>query len=565
MGLRSARSLQQRIVASVLLGLGVVLVGLGYLATLAFEHNRDAVLAERLAVAQEKRQALDHEVADALDLLGRLGRDLAPRLRTGSSDDVSKILSHVFTETATVFSALGIAGRDGRVTAMAGRASWREVVYLPSGSSPGVFEIPANPPALGLAAPALITRESDLWIVGEFRAQRLLRHLRFDHLGGGTYGAEVLTGNGTTVATSPGQRVSAAHAQLVVEFGRQGRAGIVLHDPPGGRPHYIVYAPLTAPAGWGLVLEQSQDAVVAIPQRLRRWMLAIGLSVLLAGTVVAWWDVRRVTRPLKTLTAAAGRIGRGDLSTPVRIDGQDEIGVLGRTIEDMRLRLTRSRDEIAENAKTVATLRERERLARELHDGLAQALATVYASAGTGKLRLAKGNREGVDESLDEVLSVSRRAYEEVRQSIFGLRTMVSRGLGLIPAITEYLHEFSERSGIPVQLIVEDEDATRLSPEVETQVIRIIQEALTNVWRHAHAHRALISFSRDNGIVEVAVEDDGVGFPPGAPGSDGERHFGLQTMRERAESVGGSLSVASQPDAGTRVAVRLPAITSEGR
>ena len=260
---------------------------------------------------------------------------------------------------------------------------------------------------------------------------------------------------------------------------------------------------------------------------------------------------------------AAGRIGGGDLSTPVLIDGHDEIGVLGRTIEDMRVRLQRSLDEIADNAKTVATLRERERLARELHDGLAQALATVYATAGAGKMRLAKDNRDGVEQSLDDVLSVSRQAYEEVRQSIFGLRTMVSRGLGLVPAITEYLHEFSERSGIPVQLVVEHEDATRLSPEVETQLIRIIQEALTNVWRHAHARRALISFARDNGMVQVAVTDDGVGFSEDPTVADGERHFGLQTMRERAESVGGSFAVVSDPRSGTRVVVRLPAALSE--
>lgn len=560
---RSAGGLQRRIIASVLLGLGVVLVGLGYLVTLAFEHNRDAALQERLAVAQEKGQALDQEVSDALALLARLGRDLAPSLRTDSPERISKLAGHVLAETAPTFSALGIVGRDGLVTTTAGHPSWQEVIYLPSGRTPAIFEILADPPALGLAAPALTTPHADLWVVAEFRVQRLQRHLRSDHLGAGAYGAEVLTGNGTAVATSPGQRVSAAHARLVAEFGRAGRAGIVLHAPPGGRPHYIVYAPLTAPAGWGLVLEQGQDVVVAIPQRLRRWMIAIGLSVLLLGALVAWWDVRRVTRPLKALTAAAGRIGQGDLGTPVSIAGSDEIGVLGHTIEDMRVRLQRSLDEIAQNAKTVATLRERERLARELHDGLAQALATIYAAAGTGKLRCAKDNRDGVDESFDEILGVSRRSYEEVRQSIFGLRTMVSRGLGLVPAITEYLHEFSERSGIPVQLVVEREDATRLSPEVETQLIRIIQEALTNVWRHARARRALIRFARIDGLVEIAVEDDGVGLAREGGEPDGARHFGLQTMRERAESVGGSLSVTSQPSSGTRIAVRLPAVDPE--
>lgn len=701
------RSLQRRIVASVMLGLGIVLVGLGYLVTLAFNYSREAALHERLAVAQAKQHELYQEIQDALDLLNRMRPDVVPGLRTGDRAVAYSALEHVLVE-AGIFSGVALLLPDGKVTAAAGDSSWRQWLRSPpslfalaANGEAAVFEVGAQPPSVGLASPVVSAGRTIGWIVTELQPSRLKRHLTPDHLGSGAYGAEVLTGDGRVVVASPDQvRTSSGHAALVAELARQRQAGVVLHSPSRGRPHYVAYVPLAIPSGWGVLIEQPQDVVVAIPLHLRRWMIGIGAAVLLAGTLVAWLDVRRVTTPLKALTDAAERIGRGDLVTSVNVVGEDEVGVLGRTIEAMRVRLGHSLDEVQEGerqaqallavstqilaardrdqvleeiasrattllgrevaliclrgngdaslrvvaaagpqqaydttgafpksddpagpsqllaegfgpgllaaplrvgqetvgwlclgdrralssssndtilmsglanlaslavenarlqaeAQSAATLRERERIARELHDGLAQALGAVYSMAGTGKLRLAKGNADGAEQALSEIGNLSRQAYEEVRQSIFGLRTMVARGLGLVPAITEYLHEFSERSGVPVRLIIEDEAATRLTPEVETQLIRIVQEALNNVWRHARARQAAVRFGFDTGMVRVVVEDDGIGFTPIVP-PPGGRHYGLETMRERAESVGGVLRIESAPGQGTRVEVRLP-------
>jgi two-component system, NarL family, sensor histidine kinase DegS len=154
---------------------------------------------------------------------------------------------------------------------------------------------------------------------------------------------------------------------------------------------------------------------------------------------------------------------------------------------------------------------------------------------------------------------VAANAYEEVRQAIFGLRTMVSRGLGLVPTLSEYLHEFSQQASLEVKLEVQQEgDLTQLAPEVEVQLVRIVQEALHNVRKHAGARMAWVRFWREGDDILMAVEDDGVGFDPAVPPADGRRHFGLATMRERAESVGGALTVRSLGATGTQVVVRLP-------
>jgi signal transduction histidine kinase len=218
-----------------------------------------------------------------------------------------------------------------------------------------------------------------------------------------------------------------------------------------------------------------------------------------------------------------------------------------------------------ETVRGMATVEERERLAREMHDGLAQALGFLSLKLALAE-RMVEGNPESpLRVSLGEMRKVAANAYEEVRQAIFGLRTMVSRGLGLVPTLSEYLHEFSQQAGLEVKLEVQQEsDLTKFAPEVEVQLVRIVQEALHNVRKHAGARTAWVRFWREGGDLLMAVEDDGVGFDPTGPLVDGQRHFGLATMRERAESVGGFLTVRLRGGTGTQVMMRLPLTVARG-
>ncbi|MFQ5852792.1 MAG: ATP-binding protein, partial [Candidatus Binatia bacterium] len=211
-----------------------------------------------------------------------------------------------------------------------------------------------------------------------------------------------------------------------------------------------------------------------------------------------------------------------------------------------------------EKTQSLAILEERERIAHEMHDGLAQALGTLHLQISRAQ-ELPKGDEPArMRAALEEIRRMAEGAYEDVRQAIFGLRTMDSRSLGLVPTLKEYLHGWSFQNGVAVDLEIRDERATRLSPEAELQLMRIIQEALTNVRKHAAARCVQVWLELEGDHVLITVADDGRGFDLGELPGRARKCFGLETMRERAKSLGGSLEVHSRPGRGTSVLVRLP-------
>jgi len=135
---------------------------------------------------------------------------------------------------------------------------------------------------------------------------------------------------------------------------------------------------------------------------------------------------------------------------------------------------------------------------------------------------------------------------------------MVSRGLGFVPTLTEFLHEFSERNNIPVKLEADGAETIRLPVVSEVQLVRIVQEALTNVRKHAQAGRAWVRVEHRDSWVCVCVADDGRGFDPAKIASRTGFHFGMKGMRERTESLGGKLEIVTAPGQGTRVTALLP-------
>jgi signal transduction histidine kinase len=211
--------------------------------------------------------------------------------------------------------------------------------------------------------------------------------------------------------------------------------------------------------------------------------------------------------------------------------------------------------------KSLATTQERGRIAREIHDGFAQAVGFLHLRLKTLEDRLESGSQPPTLAELTDMRVVAKRAYADVRQSILGLRTVVPKELGLIPTLAEYLREFSQQSGIVMELQDGDARVTRFSPEAEVQLLRVIQEALTNVRKHAAAHHARVTFAFDGDTGRVTIADDGVGFHAESRSSDNARRFGLRIMRERAEGLGGSLEIRSTPGQGTQVVATIPLMT----
>ena len=220
----------------------------------------------------------------------------------------------------------------------------------------------------------------------------------------------------------------------------------------------------------------------------------------------------------------------------------------------------------------LAITEERERIAREMHDSLAQVLGYVNTKAQAVQELLKADQVQRAAQQVGQLGEAARAAYADVREGILGLRTSLGPQRGLREALTEYIERWREQSGILAELVVDPPEGKidALNPSAELQLLRIIQEALTNVRKHADATRArvLLVVDKTPSAVEAVVEDDGRGFDPqrvrgGANGAG--PHFGLATMRERAESIGGTLEITSSTGNGTRVVVRIPTMPTSGR
>lgn len=200
-----------------------------------------------------------------------------------------------------------------------------------------------------------------------------------------------------------------------------------------------------------------------------------------------------------------------------------------------------------ENARLQARLRElavdaeRERIAREMHDGLAQVLGYVNTKSQAIEELLVAGRTTEARGLLAELAAAARSIYVDVREAILGLRSPVPPGVGLVASVEDYAARYADASKIAVRV---DASATArrldLPPDVEAQVFRIVQEALTNVRKHSGAGRAGISFTVDDGRLDVVIADDGHGIV-GSAGPGDRPHYGIEAMRERAASIGGAV------------------------
>ncbi|MGZ4333169.1 MAG: GAF domain-containing protein [Gaiellaceae bacterium] len=194
---------------------------------------------------------------------------------------------------------------------------------------------------------------------------------------------------------------------------------------------------------------------------------------------------------------------------------------------------------------------ERRRLARELHDETGQALTSILLGLKAVEEAKDDGALQDASRNLRELVVAT---LQDVRRLAVELRPKALDDFGLVPALERLVQTFSEGTGIEVQLEARLGDV-RLSEEIETTLYRLIQEALTNVVKHAHANTVSILLVRRDGKVMGIVEDDGRGFDPSEVREDG---LGLVGMRERAGLIGGRLTVEASAGAGTTIAVEVP-------
>lgn len=204
-----------------------------------------------------------------------------------------------------------------------------------------------------------------------------------------------------------------------------------------------------------------------------------------------------------------------------------------------------------------AIIQERRRIGREMHDGVAQALSYLSIRAVQLRESVSSINTEQAFREIENIRLVLQVTYEDVREAIDQLSTDV-KNLPLIPVLSGYVSDFSRKTGIKVQTNI-PKVLPELSPVAELQMLRIVQEALTNVRRHANATEVKINLEKTSTGVLVAIVDNGCGFNLERYQQMPRTGRGLEMIRERAEELDGKLIISTEPGKGTEIRVVLPA------
>jgi signal transduction histidine kinase len=208
-------------------------------------------------------------------------------------------------------------------------------------------------------------------------------------------------------------------------------------------------------------------------------------------------------------------------------------------------------------AEELAVLQERNRLARELHDSVTQSLYSLTLFTEAARHMAEEKGDEDIEQYIGQIGVIGQQALKEMRLLVYELQPPELEREGLVRALRKRLEAVEGRAGVEARLEVDD--LGKLPGDVERELYRIAQEALNNALKHAAAGSVVLYLRQSNGNIEMEIVDDGVGFDPEATPDRGG--LGLKSIRERAEHIGGSVAIRSQPGEGTSVKVSVPQIT----
>jgi nitrate/nitrite-specific signal transduction histidine kinase len=263
---------------------------------------------------------------------------------------------------------------------------------------------------------------------------------------------------------------------------------------------------------------------------------------------------------------------KSELAVPVRI-GNKVLGVLdiesaevdafgeadlytAQTLAD-QLAVAIENARLYEETRQMAVMEERNRMAREIHDTLAQGFSGIILQLEAAEQALSEDTL-AAERHLNQARSLARKSLTEARRSVWNLRPQALEQLPLVEAIKQEVDKFSRGIGVSAKFSISG-TMHDLPPELEAGLLRICQESLTNVRKHAKATEVEVNLKFDESAVELSVSDDGVGFKPRTSGGEKKRDtFGLISMRERARGLGGTFEVQSRRGKGTLVKVVIP-------
>ena len=322
-----------------------------------------------------------------------------------------------------------------------------------------------------------------------------------------------------------------------------------------GTPVFSAFAHTTL-GGWTIVVAVPRRILMAPREALLAWLLLLGGFALILALGLAVAIGRRLTAAIAGLVPIAEAVGHGD-PAPAFVSGLIEANTLADSLREAsdRLRQTDEERRALVGRTVVAQEEERKRIARELHDSLAQYLTALGLTAEKLRLTQDQPTRAVLTEELRRSIGA---LGQELTRLTWELRPVALDGLGMREAIELYLEEWSDRASLPVDVAI-DLPERNLPREIEATLFRVLQEATNNVLRHAGATRLGVILESRGQEIRLLIEDNGKGFVLSEGGRSGPtRQLGLVGMRERLALVRGSLEVESSPDSGTTIYVRIP-------
>jgi signal transduction histidine kinase len=325
-----------------------------------------------------------------------------------------------------------------------------------------------------------------------------------------------------------------------------------------GIEHVIAFSPVSS-VGWALIIEEPWEAVASPLLTLTENAPLLLIPTLLLAIVALWFGTSRIVQPLQQLESKAAELGWGNYEAiEDSVGGVAEIRRLQAELIHLAHQVKSAQQGLRGyiGAITMGQEDERRRLARELHDDTLQSLIALNQRVQLAQMSI-DGGQEA--EALEEIQSLTEETIKNLRRVTRALRPIYLEDLGLVAALEMLCREVEETSDLGVDFDKRGSQR-RLPPAEELALYRIVQEALSNVARHAQASRATVTIRFDSDKVTVEIADDGQGFSvPESPAEFAPSgHFGLLGMYERAELIGGRLEIDSHPSDGACIRVELP-------
>lgn len=303
-------------------------------------------------------------------------------------------------------------------------------------------------------------------------------------------------------------------------------------------------------------LGMKQNGIQKTIRLINLVIMALTLAIILIGIIIAYKFSALITKPISQLVKGIQSVQKGDFSAKIHIANNDEVGLLAGAFNEMTLRL----HSLVEEIRALTKFKERERIALDLHDGIAQNLVSIIKRVELCE-KLVKADPEEALQELKVLKFKTKDILNETRQVIFDIKSYEEEHCGMLERLRLYVKDYESINDIAVKITTADLP-DNISAEKCSSIFYIITEALNNAGKHSFAKNVTLDIAQDNGILKILIEDDGRGFDVKAEKASGSQRgkYGLAGMYQRAEDLGGKLSIHSAVNKGSVIGLEIPLV-----